>query len=82
MYLDPIQINKSWAQFIKLSNIAKARNAGFNVPIVSKRKPFSNNGKNITQNNAQVVSAMKKLYDIHVPKKNIPIVGTQFDVYA
>ncbi len=82
MNMQPVQGNDSWQQFRTLAHNAKVRNAGFNLPLTSKKAPLAAGRNRMTRNSKTVVHSMRKLYDIQAPEKQQPVVGTRFDAYA
>jgi hypothetical protein len=83
MNMQSVDGKDTWAQFLKLTNQARARNAGFDLPLTPQRTVGSGENKKLF---TEVLSGMPragKLYDTaHNPRKRQSILGTRFDGYA
>jgi len=82
MNMQPVRGNDAWQQFQKLAHTAKARNAGFDLPLTPKKAPVSAGRSRAPRKLETVVHSMKRLYDIQAPERQKPVVGTRFDAYA
>lgn len=84
MNTESIRGNDSWSEFMKLANVARVRNAGFNLPLARKNRSvvetIKNTHRNILQKNA--ISGNAELYSDRTDYKKLITLGTRFDVYV
>ncbi len=83
MSIQSVDGNNSWTHFLKLSNQARVRNAGFELPLTPQRNISSAKGKNEFHEAINRMPRAGKLYgkeDSSRYKKST--LGTSFDAYA
>ena len=80
--MNSIQGSGSWEEFTRLANVAKVRNAGFNLPVV-RGNTGSTKAAEKDMKSVNVVSLQNsKMYSVKKPVKHKSIIGTRFDAYA
>jgi len=83
MNMQPVVGSDTWAQFLKLSNQARVRNAGFDLPLTPNKTIGSKENKKRSQEIMSGIPQAGRLYDAsETQTKRQSIIGTRFDAYA
>ncbi len=83
MSIQSVDGNSSWTHFLKLSNQARVRNAGFDLPLTPQRNISSAKGKNAFHEAINGMPRAGKLYSKEsTSQKKKAMLGTAFDAYA
>lgn len=83
MNVSTVNDNQAWDKFATLAQAARVRNAGFNVPLASRRDSVSEGRRGYrTQMNSGIKNVNRYYNKPNMIERNRVVKGGRFDAYA